>query len=307
MIRIYKNSLQQPKLIRIRAVEANAWICVTSPTEKELARIHKKLDIPLDDLMDATDREELPRIRAHDGKVFIILRAPKTIEGVVRTLPITIILTERNIVSISIESADVINDIIEKVTPIFTTQRSNFLIRVCLGIIERYQYHIARLGKTVQANKAALHTIERDDVLRLVELEEVLNNFINSLSPTISTIKKMLQSKYIALYQEDKELVDDVLIDGEQVLEFCITNLKTIRNIRDGYTTVMTMRLNQTIKVLTYLTAFLTIPMVVASAYGMNIRLPLADSPHAFAILALGTGALLALAWLVFARFKNRF
>lgn len=109
------------------------------------------------------------------------------------------------------------------------------------------------------------------------------------------------------MYQQDKDLINDLLIDGEQVRETSITNIKTIKNIRDGYTTIMSIKLNQTMKLLTYITASLTVPLIVASIYGMNIRLPLSNSPYAFEILSgimlvLMVAAISAFAWL-----RNRY
>lgn len=159
----------------------------------------------------------------------------------------------------------------------------------------------------MQRDKSQWSSIRKEDILRLVEREEVLNNFLSSLTPTINTIKKLLQANYIDLYQQDKELIDDLLIDGGQVKELCVTNLKTIRNIRDGYTTIMQIRLNQIMKILTYITAIFTIPMVIASIYGMNMDVPLARHPQAFLILSVFTVFLVALAVFAFIFMRKKF
>jgi magnesium transporter len=53
-------------------------------------------------------------------------------------------------------------------------------------------------------------------------------------------------------------------------------------NIREAYSTIMTNNLNRIIKLLTALTIVLTIPMVVSGFFGMNVPVPLSDSPYGF-------------------------
>ena len=57
----------------------------------------------------------------------------------------------------------------------------------------------------------------------------------------------------------------------------------------EGYSTMMSNNLHRVIQILTALTIVLTVPTIVASFFGMNIKLPLADSPDAFLIVMGGT------------------
>jgi len=65
--------------------------------------------------------------------------------------------------------------------------------------------------------------------------------------------------------------------------------MRSIRNVREGYSTIMSNNLNRVIKILTALTIVLTVPTIIASFFGMNIKLPLAESSDAFLIVMGGT------------------
>ena len=95
----------------------------------------------------------------------------------------------------------------------------------------------------------------------------------------------MLSGKHFKLYEEDKDLIEDLLLSNTQLIELSQNNLRTIVNIREGYSTIMTNNLNRIIKLFTSLTVILTIPTMIASIYGMNINLPLANNPLAFIII----------------------
>ena len=84
------------------------------------------------------------------------------------------------------------------------------------------------------------------------------------------------------LKKEDEELVKDLLLNNEQSIEGCKATLKTIVNIREAYSTIMTNNLNRVMRVLTVLTTILAVPTLIASIYGMNINLPFNNSEFAF-------------------------
>jgi magnesium transporter len=306
MLAIFKNSIQAKELKRLDTIAPQAWISVVDPTEEDLLAVHQTMKVSKEVLEDCTDEFELPRVEIEGGNLIIILRAAIEYKGAYDTIPFTVIINNSNVATIAGRKPAFLDNFESGKAEIITTQRSNFFIKVCLGIIEEYQKNINRINRSVEFKKQKLDKIEKADIIKLIRHEEVLNEFVSSLTPTINTIKKILQNKYIDLYVQDKELVDDLLIDGEQVRETAITNVKSIKNIRDGYTTVMTINLNQVITLLTYVTVIFTIPMVIASIYGMNIRLPFEQSPKAFmGIIVLNAVSILTAAGL-FAFYRKK-
>lgn len=306
MIKSYKNSVQQKKLRQTQEFSDHSWLSVVEPSKEEIKKLSKNLNLEEDILEDSLDKYELPRIEIEGENILVILRAIVEEKGSYTTYPLTIIFRPKLLVTISPVKNIVLDDFVNQKVNFLTTQHSNLLINVCLRVIYYYQKYIVILNRKVQKEKSQIHGISKKDVYDLVEIEESLNKVIAALTPTISTIKKLLQYNYIHLYKEDKDLIDDVSVDGEQVLELAITNLKTVKNIRDAYTTVMSIELNQTMRLLTYITALFTIPMLISSMYGMNIKLPLADWPHAFLAVSGLALSLVLVAVLIFISFKKK-
>lgn len=306
MIEIYKNNLQQKSLAKLDACTKLCWVSVVSPDDEERLRISEWLNLPSEILEDSLDEFELPRVKIHENTLIIILRAVYRDGDAYRTTPFTIIMNDAFITTISTRSLDFVDDFISGKFEITTTQQSNFFIKVCLRIIENYQNYIAVNNRNVQQQKKNLNKIDKSDVLAMVETEELLNDLVASLTPTINIIKKILNYNHINMYKNDKILIDDLLVDGEQVLEMGNTAMRTIRNIRDGYTTVMTIKLNEIIEVLTYITAIFTVPMIIASFYGMNIKMPFSGHPYAFDIVLGLTMFFVLIAMLAFRAYKKR-
>ena len=98
------------------------------------------------------------------------------------------------------------------------------------------------------------------------------------------------------------EYMNDLVIDNRQVVDSAGAVLKTIQNVRSATEAILTNNLNATIKTLTLLTILLTIPTIVASLYGMNVALPLENSPYAFWFVMFLIAILLAVVITTFRR-----
>jgi magnesium transporter len=103
---------------------------------------------------------------------------------------------------------------------------------------------------------------------------------------------------YMQIFADDKELIDDLRIDNEQVVDSARILLKTIQNVRNASEAILANNLNNRIKTLTVLTILLTIPTIISSLYGMNVPLPFADSAHSFLfVLLMVAGLVTLLGW----------
>jgi magnesium transporter len=108
------------------------------------------------------------------------------------------------------------------------------------------------------------------------------------------------------LKETERELIDDVIIETKQAIEMAKIYSNILGNMMGAHSSIISNNLNITIRFLTSVTIILSIPILIASLYGMNVRVPFADNEHAFwivifiALLLSGIGVL-------FFRKKNLF
>lgn len=93
------------------------------------------------------------------------------------------------------------------------------------------------------------------------------------------TIKDLKPNK---IENIEKDIIEDLFMDSKQTLEISRVGLRSIKNIREAYSAILANELNKAIKLLIAATIVLTIPAIVASIFGMNVKLPLENSPFAF-------------------------
>ena len=90
----------------------------------------------------------------------------------------------------------------------------------------------------------------------------------------------------------------------EQALEMSNIYGSILRDMMDAFSSVISNELNIVMKTLTALTIILMIPTLVSSFYGMNVRLPFQEHPHAFLITLLISVFLTVIGIIIFVKRK---
>jgi magnesium transporter len=181
--------------------------------------------------------------------------------------------------------------------PVNTTQKVKVILQILDQIDDMFETYTANIGKQIRGIRTRLRheQVNNRDFADFVVVEDALNEFLSALIPMNAILRRILLGKRLKLHEEDKELLEDLLLNNEQSIEAARSNIKTITNIREAYSTIMSNNLNRVIRILTMATVVLSVPTLVASIYGMNVALPFDDSPVAFAGVVIGSLALSAL------------
>ncbi len=101
------------------------------------------------------------------------------------------------------------------------------------------------------------------------------------------------------LYEDDRELVEDIMLNTSELIELSKSRLRSVVNIRQAYDAIATNNLNQTFRRLTSIAIFLTIPTIFGGLFGMNVLLPFQHYKYAFVVIL----GLIAVAMYLFIRY----
>lgn len=282
MITYYFRTIKDEQLKEVEDIRAGVWIHAVAPTEKELTALFQKLALDEDLIEDAQDFFEVPRFERATGATFFFTRYPYTEKkDYTDTAPLLIVMGESFVMT-------VVQREIAQFKPLFTspdvytTQKTKLFIHMMQEVTSSFEKQLVLLRRNVHKERARLSRIGNREIEKFVGYEHKLNDMITSILPTNTALNKIVKGSYIQLYPEDINLMEDLVIDNTQLIESARSVLSTIQNIRTATEAILANNLNTTIKTLTVLTILLTIPTIVASLFGMNVPLPLANSPHAF-------------------------
>ena len=91
------------------------------------------------------------------------------------------------------------------------------------------------------------------------------------------------------MYEEDQELLEDVVIENRQAIEMTGIYRDVINGTRELLSTVINNRLNNAMKYLAAITIVMSIPTIISGLWGMNVNVPLALQEHGFTVICVAT------------------
>lgn len=306
MIRYFYRT-SKTKIKYLETFKKDVWVYCEAPTDEEVKDLINQLELDAGHIEDALDEDEMPRIEREDSQLYLFTRIPLTNDDLrLGTTPLLFVLGEGYILTICNRPLPRIDKFLDDKI-IFSTAHPDQLMLIILNeIIEQYDSYLNQVSRQIKAIRSRLRIeeISNKDFVDFVLVEDELNEFLSALTPTSAILRRLLISKHLKLSDDDRDLVEDLLLANEQSIEATRSNTKSIVNIREAYSTIMSNNLNRVIRVLTVLTVILAIPTLIGSLYGMNVKLPLDTANYTFGIIII-LSLLISLALIWYFRKRN--
>lgn len=292
MINLYRTD--EKILSEISEYDNDIWVSMTKPTVEESKFIAEKYDIDLADVRAALDDEESSRIEVEDNYTLIIVDIPsieiRNDREAYTTIPLGIILVGSAIITVCAEDTPVLEAFVEKKVREFSTKkRMRFTYQILYRSCMTYQYYLRVMDRRRTLIEQRIQEETEDtDLIDLHELESNLVYFATSLRANGVVLDKLTRYSSIKQYPEDKELLDDVMVENKQAIEMTNIYRDIINGTRELMTTIINNRLNNVMKFLAAITIVMAIPTIISGIYGMNVAgrwMPLANTPYGFEII----------------------
>lgn len=294
MLTIYEKTVKNGELKRVEEIKKGRWISLVDPAPEEIEKVLNRINIPLEFIDNALDEDERPRVEKVNDLVLMIIRIPHQEEiGVdkykITTLPLGIIITKDNVVTVCLKENEVMKDFqIGKIKTFYTTKRTRFLLQILQRANYYYTHYLDLIEKRITEIEASItRSLRNEEILMLLELQKTLVYFNTAIISNNNIFKRILGGGLVRLYEEDKDLLEEIIIDSRQALAMSKVFSEILSNTMDAYASIVSNNLNIVMKFLASITIMLSIPTIVASLYGMNVRLPLQAHPYAFWITLL--------------------
>ena len=292
MIQIYKSvGESNPSLKVLDNIEPGSWINIIAPSDEELILISKKTGVPLSFLKAPLDDEEASRIDTEDNCLLVIVDIPFTeMEDnslTYDTYPLAIIHTDKQIITVCLKNSRILTDFINsKVKSFFTFKKSGFILQILSKISNSYLVYLRQIDKKSLMIEKRLHkSMKNRELIQLHSLEKSLVYFSTSLKANEITLEKMLKLDIMQKYEEDQDVLEDVIIENKQAIEMTEIYSNILASTMDFFASVISNNLNIVMKVLASVTILMAIPTVIGGIFGMNfIRMPLINNEFGFEI-----------------------
>ena len=121
--------------------------------------------------------------------------------------------------------------------------------------------------------------------MQLLSLENSLIYITTSLKANELVMEKTSRGKILKSYEEDDDILEDAIIENRQAIEMGKIYSDILSGTMDAYASIISNNLNIVMKLMTSITLVLSVPTLIASIWGMNVPLPLGNTPYGFTIL----------------------
>ena len=299
----------QGGLTQLPEWQPNCWIQVTCPTEDDQHELEEKFNIPDYFMSDISDTDERARYEYDDGWMLIILRIPYVKEIRSRTpyttVPLGIIHKRDVTITVCYYETNMMIDFVS-----FQQKRGegftdyvDMIFRLFLSSAVWYLKRLKQISMLIDKAKRNLdREVNNESLIGLSRLQDSLTYFQTSIRGNENLLSK-LKFK-LQIDELDADLIEDVNIEMSQARETTSIYSDILESTMDTYSSIINNNMNNVMRTLTSVTIIMTLPMLIASLFGMNLINGMEESRIGFIVALLISFLVTGIAWGIF-RYKR--
>ena len=289
------------------------WINLADPSSEEILRVQTLTGVSREFLSDPLDRDERPRLDVDDdGTVLIVVHVPyhEPNENLhpFNTLPLGVVHTANAVITVCNRPTPIAASFLDQIRRVCPPeQKFRFTFHLLWHAAILYLRYLRDIRQRADLVEQELHeTISNEGLIRLLNIEKSLVYFTTSLKADDILLSRIRTTRQLDIDEDDLDVLEDVRVEYQQALEMASIHSNILTGTLDAFASIISNNLNNVMKFLTSMTIVLTVPMLLASVFGMNTWLPFAKSGP-FGFLSIVGVALLLVAVTVIFFSRKRF
>lgn len=289
MLEFYKTN-ENGTTLKVDQAEPGCWISAVAPTSEERDFLVETIGVLPEFVKSSLDEEESAHIDYDDDadQTLVIFDYPSVNEDGIRmpgkkkdkdltlqymTMPIGIVILKGYIVTISLFENQNVTDLADgRIKGVDTRLKTRLLLMILLRISQKYLIYLRQIDRLSSRTEKKLYQSARnEELIEMLGLEKSLVYFSTSLKSDELTLSKIMRGRQIKLYEDDEDLLEDVMIEIKQAIEMCNIYSGILSGTMDAFASVISNNLNIVMKVLAVITLVMSIPNIIFGFYGMNV------------------------------------
>ena len=276
MVRIFKSYENENRFQEIKEIERESWVMLTNPTMDELVHISEDYQIDLDDLKSALDPEERSRLENEENYTMILVNIPVVEEENEKkwyeTIPLGIFITRKIVFTVCLEETNILKQFVDGLVPgFYTYMKTRFVYQILYNNASLFLHYLRIIDQRANQIEELLHeTSKNSDLIQLYDLEKCLVYFTTALKSNEVVLEKLRKHIGLRHYEEDQELLEDVIIENKQAMEMTYIYHNILRSTMSLFGSIIDNNLNQVMKFLAAVTIIVELPTMISGLYGMN-------------------------------------
>ncbi len=295
-------------LSQLEEYTPKCWINIEFPDEDDLHFLTEELGVPSEFLADIADVDERPRTEKEDDWQLTILRIPleSNIQGLpYMTVPVGVITGKETTITVCYRKSQLIPDFISHIRrkSISITSQADFITRMIYSSAVWFLKYLKLIYLEInRAEKELEESVRNEDLMRIMRLQKSLVYFSTSIRGNEAMLGRLRTATRAG--EIDPDLVEDVSIELRQAYNTINIYTDICNSTMDALGSIISNNVNTIMKRMTSLQIVLTIPTMIASFYGMNVDVYIAEWHYSFVAIMIISVIISAIAFVLFKRIK---
>jgi magnesium transporter len=177
-----------------------------------------------------------------------------------------------------------------------TEKPDRFLLQLLDVMAEGYLTYVRDINQAVDKLEDKLQRSQRnEEVLGLLKYQKSLTHFTTGIKSNMLMLERVQEAGLLGKSTQHDDMLSSVKIELQQAVEMIDISENILSQMMDAFASIISNNINSVMKFLASMTIVLTVPMLIASFYGMNVPLPGEENPLALPII-IGISLLASLA-----------
>ncbi len=288
MIQLFKNI--EGVTTTVDNPENGTWVNILPPfKQEEFTDIADKLDVPIEFLQDSLDIDERPRFEVADNVKMIVIKTPtennsfNDSDAYYITIPICIILTHHQIITVNSFENGAIKKFLNTFQNRHPDKRNMMVLKIFEKVTQAFIEYLKEINHRRNMLEQRLYEANRNEELfELMRIQKSLVYIVTALRSNELLLIKLERTNMLGLTEDEKELLNDQIIDMSQALEMANIYTNILSSTLDAFASIIANNQNLVLKRLAGITIILQFPVLVASVFGMNVPIPYQENKYAF-------------------------
>jgi magnesium transporter len=287
--------------------QVERWTFAIAPDQAALSRLEAEHHVPVEHIKHALDVDERPRTERTGDSTLVVLRVPfREPAGALvpySTVPLSLIFSDGTVSCVCRHETRALNQLRLYAASSDDWRRHSIVLHTLQVTAEAYLDDLKAINDAVDQLEDRLRgALENREVLEILRYQKSLVHFAAALESIDQLVRRLQKNPTFHVPPEDEGLLDDVLTEVRQAFDMATISRDILSEMMDAFASIISNNLNIVMKFLAAITVILTVPITVASFYGMNVLLPLQQRQGAFWVLIAVSALLSALVAVVFRR-----
>jgi magnesium transporter len=152
---------------------------------------------------------------------------------------------------------------------------NTFVVKLLNYSVYHFNEHLKIINRISEELEDKLqNTLDNKYLLYMFTLNKGLIYYVSALNSNEALLKKLQMGRGMQFDENERELLDDVVIENRQSLQQAEIYANILASLMDARASVVNNNMNELMRTLNIVTIAITIPTFVASIFGMNVKFP---------------------------------